>query len=233
MTQLLRQSTAGQGITLGPFMDVNGAVQPGLTINATDIKISKDGAAAVNKNSGGATHDVNGEYLATLNAADSNTVGRMTITVLVAPALVVKATFIVLEEAVYDALYASGAAGYAQATDIVTGGAITTAGGEVSTVGTVNTLASNAISSASLSPAAANKQADHVLRRSYATTRASGDGDTVQFRSLFGAVAKLVNRVDAASSPMDIYHEDDLTIFGQQDLTTDPMADPITGVNTQ
>lgn len=113
MTQILRKGTA-QTVSLGPFMSAAGAVQTGLTINAADIKVSKNGAAYVNKNSGGATHAVNGEYLATLDDQDTGTVGLLDISVLVAPAMVVKKTLQVLTSEVFDDLFGSAAAGYSK-----------------------------------------------------------------------------------------------------------------------
>lgn len=108
----LRQSTASQSRTIGPFLDDTDGKTPetGLTIGNTDIKLIANGAASDNKNSGGATHRANGEYSITLNAADTATVGELLISVAVAGALPVRAKFVVLEEAVYDALFAAGAA---------------------------------------------------------------------------------------------------------------------------
>ena len=65
----LRQSTAGQEVPLGYFVDSTDGdtEETGLTISNTDIKIWKWGATTLaNKNSGGATHISNGIYYATL-----------------------------------------------------------------------------------------------------------------------------------------------------------------------
>jgi len=83
-----------------------------------------------------------------------------------------------------------------------------------------------------LAAAAANKIADHVLRRSYANARASADGDAVSFRSLLGAVAKLVNKWSISGTTLTIKHEDDTTTAGTQALTATPGADPITEIDT-
>ena len=60
---ILRQSTASQDVIIGAFIDDTDFKTPetGLTIANTDIKLMKDGAASVNKNSGGATHRIKGE----------------------------------------------------------------------------------------------------------------------------------------------------------------------------
>lgn len=54
------------------------------------------------------------------------------------------------------------------------------------------------------------------------------------FRSLLGAVAKLVNRTrnDAAAGKLRIYRSDDTTELATQTISTDPGAAPIVEVNT-
>lgn len=80
--------------------------------------------------------------------------------------------------------------------------------------------------------AVANKIADHVLRRTYANVRASSDGDTASFRSLMGAVAKLVNKWTLSGGTLTVYHEDDATSIGTQAATTNASAEPITTLDT-
>lgn len=73
-------ATAGQAVPLGPFLsDTDGKTQlTGLTIANTDIKIWKNGAAAlVSKNSGGATHMANGVYYAVLDDVDTAAAGPL------------------------------------------------------------------------------------------------------------------------------------------------------------
>ena len=110
----LKQSTASQAITLGPFVDsTNGdSATTSLTIANTDILLSKSGGASAAKNSGGATHDSGGIYTATLDATDTDTVGTLDVTVHVSGALYVKRSFQVLEEAIYDALIGASATGF-------------------------------------------------------------------------------------------------------------------------
>lgn len=118
MNSFLRQSTASQSRALGPFISDTDfkTVQTGLTIANTDIKLVVNGGASANKNSGGGTHRVNGVYGVTFDATDTATVGEMEVNVVVAGALAVWTTFVVLEEAVYDALFAASAPGYLQPT---------------------------------------------------------------------------------------------------------------------
>lgn len=110
----LRQSTASQSRAIGPFIDDTDfkTAETGLTVANTDIKLVVNGAASANKNSGGGTHRVNGVYGVTFDATDTATVGEVEVSVLVAGALLVFHKFYVLEEAVYDAMFAASALGY-------------------------------------------------------------------------------------------------------------------------
>jgi hypothetical protein len=112
MPGYLRQATASQSRAIGPFVSDSDfkTVQTGLTIANTDIKLVVNGAASANKNSGGGTHRVNGVYGVTFDATDTATVGEMEVSVVVAGALPVFDKFFVVEEAVYDALFAASAA---------------------------------------------------------------------------------------------------------------------------
>lgn len=110
----LKQSTASQTRTIGPFIDDTDfkTTEDALTINASDIRVKKNGAADVAKNSGGATADVNGMYAVTWDATDTDTVGQLNFSVKVSGALIVAGHYTVLEEAVFDALFAASALGY-------------------------------------------------------------------------------------------------------------------------
>jgi uncharacterized glyoxalase superfamily protein PhnB len=112
--QFLKQSTASQSVLLGPFVDdTDGATaETALTIANTDIRLSKNGGNMAAKTSGGGTHDENGWYTITLDATDTNTVGRLQVSCKVAGALAVFMEFQVVEEAIYDALFGASAAGF-------------------------------------------------------------------------------------------------------------------------
>lgn len=114
MFSYLKQSTASQSRMVGPFIDDTDfkTVETALTIANTDVKISKNGAAGVNKNSGGGTHRNNGMYSLTFDATDTDTVGELEVSILVSGALVVVAKYWVLEESIYDALFGASAAGF-------------------------------------------------------------------------------------------------------------------------
>ncbi len=114
----LRQSTS-QLIEIGPFLDFSDGVteEVALTIANTDIRLSKDGAVWVNKNSGGATHREDGWYDLTLDATDTATVGELKLKVQdPATHLPVWETYWVIEEAVYDDFFGAAAPGYLRPT---------------------------------------------------------------------------------------------------------------------
>jgi hypothetical protein len=108
----LKQSTASQAVLLGPFVDSTDGVtaETGLTIANTDIRLSKNGGNIAAKNSGGGTHDENGFYQITLDATDTDTVGRLQIHAFMTGALPVFAEFQVVEEAIYDKIFAASGA---------------------------------------------------------------------------------------------------------------------------
>jgi len=99
----------------------------------------------------------------------------------------------------------------------------------------VGAMATDVITAAALAAAGANKLADHVMRRTYANARASADGDAVAFRSLLGAIGKLINRWQISGTTLTVFQEDDATSTapgGTQTVTTDAAADPIKEIDT-
>src|SRR5262245_32387638 len=114
MDGYLRQSTASQSRLIGPFVDDTDFTteETALTIANTDIKLRANGITLANKNSGGGTHQVNGNYSVTWDATDTANVGELKYTVKMAGALQVFGVYVVLEEAVYDAMFAAAAPGY-------------------------------------------------------------------------------------------------------------------------
>lgn len=108
MSIILKQSTASQEIPLGYFLDSSDGdtEEIGLTIANTDIKLWKSGATTLaNKNSGGATHILNGIYYCVLDATDTNTLGSLIIFIHVSGALAIKVECDVLAANVYDSRY--------------------------------------------------------------------------------------------------------------------------------
>ena len=112
MATFLRQATASQSRAIGPFLDDTDfkTTETSLTIANTDIKLVLDGGASANKNSGGGTHRANGVSGITFDATDTATVGELEVSVVVSGALPVFHKFIIVEEAVYDVLFAANAA---------------------------------------------------------------------------------------------------------------------------
>ena len=101
MNGYLKQSTASQVRTIGPFVSDTDfkTLSTALTIANTDVKLKKNGGTAASKNSGGATADsTTGLYHLTWDATDTNTVGELSIAVKVSGALVYFCTYTVLEE---------------------------------------------------------------------------------------------------------------------------------------
>ena len=114
----LRQSTAVD-ILLGPFLDDTDGktAETGLTITQGDVKLSKNGQALAQKNdANAAVHDANGYHNCPLDTTDTNTVGQLTLICHESGALPVRLDYHVVEEAVYDAMYAASAAGPLQST---------------------------------------------------------------------------------------------------------------------
>lgn len=106
----LRQSTAGQEVPLGYFLDSEDGdtAETGLTIANTDIKLWKWGATSLaNKNSGGATHMAGGVYYAVLDATDTDTLGPLVLFVHVSGALTVRLECAVLPANVWDSKYST------------------------------------------------------------------------------------------------------------------------------
>jgi len=97
---------------------------------------------------------------------------------------------------------------------------------------TITGTGTDAIAAASIAAAAGSKIADIVLRRTAANARASSDGDAANFRTLLGATSKLVNKVAMNGANLEIFQENDTTVYGTQAATTDSAAAPITALDT-
>jgi hypothetical protein len=113
--QLLRQSAAWT-FQLGPFVDSTDGVTPeaSLTIAATDVDVSKNGAAYANKNDATAmtgTGDSQGWYDCVLDATDTGTLGKLDVRCYVSGALPVWREFMVIPANAYDALVAGTGVG--------------------------------------------------------------------------------------------------------------------------
>lgn len=112
--------------------------------------------------------------------------------------------------------------------------AVTTAGAEINGIlldaVTVGTIGTNVIAAGSIAAAAANKIADHVLRRNTSSVEASSDGDTQSFKSLYGAIANQAHRSEIADGSWTVYESDGTTELNSRDVTTNASAAPITAL---
>jgi hypothetical protein len=105
----LKQSTAAD-VILGPFVDSTDGVtaETALTISQADIRLSKNGAAyAQTNNATGATHRENGNYLIPLDSTDTNTLGRLRVSVAESGALPCWLDFSVVPANVWDSMFST------------------------------------------------------------------------------------------------------------------------------
>jgi hypothetical protein len=109
----LRQSTAVD-IAIGPFIDDDGITPAtGLSITQAETRLKKNnGAWAQVNDATTATHEEEGWYEKELDATDTNTVGILIVAVYISGNLAFWKEFQVVEEAVYDQLFAASALGY-------------------------------------------------------------------------------------------------------------------------
>lgn len=107
----LRQSTASQVRAIGPFVDSTDlSAETALTVTNTEVNLIKNGGTSGTKSdTSSLTHRSNGVYNITFNATDTDTVGELEVVIAETGALIVRKSFWVLEEVVYDALFAANA----------------------------------------------------------------------------------------------------------------------------
>lgn len=105
----LKQSTAGT-LVLGPFVDATDGVtaETALTISQADVRLSKNAGTFAQKNDAtSATHMENGYYSTPINTTDTNTLGRMVVTVAESGALPVRQDYLVVTSDEWDRLHAT------------------------------------------------------------------------------------------------------------------------------
>ena len=107
---------------MGPFLDLTaGTTEEALTIDATEVWLSKNGGAYANKNEATEmVHDTSGMYLLKLDSTDTNTVGTLSVIVddTANAAIPVSGEYQVVETAVYDALYANAATAFSSSGEV-------------------------------------------------------------------------------------------------------------------
>lgn len=223
---VLREDTASQARLIGPFVDSTGAPLTGLTIDAADVRLSKNGANIVGKNSGGCTHDELGMYTCTFDATDTNTVGSLQVMVSESGALIFKENWQVVEEAVYDACCAAAAAPVtaadfwaygggrtlSAATNITsTGGTITVSSGAV-TVGTNNDKTNYTLSAAGIDSIWDEATSGHVTAGSFGA--ALSDVLTDTGTTLPAAIAAIDAIVDQLLIGVNVEQINGVTVLG-------------------
>lgn len=111
---IARQSTA-RTVMIGPILDADGAAVTDGVVG--DLKISKNGGAPAALNgSATLTHRHTGHYSLALTASDLDTVGQAEVVIDDTVNSCAMKEITVVEEAVYDALFAASAPGYLQPT---------------------------------------------------------------------------------------------------------------------
>lgn len=103
----IRQSAA-TNIVLGPFVSSTDGftAQTGLSIAQVNVRLSKNaGTFAQTADTTSATHMENGYYSKPINATDTNTAGRLTVTCAMAGALPIRQEYEVLPAGEFDRLF--------------------------------------------------------------------------------------------------------------------------------
>lgn len=202
----LRQATASQAVLIGPFVDSTDGVtaETGLTIANTDIRLSANGGNMAAKNSGGGTHDEIGYYTITLDATDTATVGRLQLSVAATGALPVCHEFQVLEEGVYDGIFAASAGALA------TAAALSTVDGNVDSI-LVDTDTTIPGLIAALNNLSASQVNDEVVDALATDTYAEETGVPPATDTLAGKISRLHmalrNRVDVTATKKTFYDD--------------------------
>jgi hypothetical protein len=152
--RVIKQSTSID-VGVGPFLDDTDGktAETGLTITQPDVRLKKNGGAWAQKAAAQTlTHEEAGWYEVTLDATDTDTVGQLIVAIHESGALPVWEYFQVVEEAVYDMLFAASALGYVANAPVNVaqfGGSNLTSASGIPEV-KVASLANNAITAASI-----------------------------------------------------------------------------------
>lgn len=177
----------------------------GVGIFAGDVKISKDEGAFANT-ANTPTHEGNGIYSLALTATEMQA-ARIVVTVIDQ-----SATKVWEDQAILIETYGHASAQHALDLDQA-----------IQDVN-VQSMDADALDASAVASAAAQKIADEILQRAISNVE-PGAG----FRTLYGAIASLVNRVRInASGDLEIYETDDATILETMTATTDEQQNPIT-----
>lgn len=200
---IVRQSTA-RTVMIGPILDANGVAVTDRVVG--NLKLSKNGAAPAALNgSATLTHRNTGHYSLTLTTSDLDTVGQTEVVIDDTTNACPIKELTVIEEAVYDALFASGATG---ALPVSTGGIAA----DSFAVGAIDSsaLASNVINDiwqgTSLTESyaadgAAFTPAQALYEICQALTEFAISGTTITVKKRDGSTTALTYTIDSASTP--------------------------------
>ena len=112
---VLRQSTA-RTILVGPILDSSGAAKTDEVVG--NVRATKNGTVGTLDGSATLTHDHAGKYKLALTANDTDTVGVLQISLTSGTNDMPVVHTNVVEEAIFDAIFAASAAGYATAANV-------------------------------------------------------------------------------------------------------------------
>lgn len=195
MARPLRQSTS-RIVTIGPFVAVSDGFTPitSLTLSAADeaeiVKDSTSATTSISGNTWSAITSCDGHYALTLTSGDTSTVGHLRVAVNDdSVCLPVFQDFYILEEAIYDALFAASAAAFDANQDVTVGsyatGAFTSAA-----------WAAGAITSAAL---ATTLYADRIERLDMIAAGGAGELTSARVLNLDNLDASISTRATSAA----------------------------------
>ena len=206
-----------------PIMDADGDLVTGAT--GLDSEISKDGGTFADcTNEATEIATASGMYFLDLTATEMN---ADTVAVIVKTTTSgAKTTPIVLYTAARSINDLAWPTTTGRSIDVDAAGGVEVGSFQAGAI-TAAAIATDAIDADALATDAVTEIADGVLSRAISNVEG-----TAGFRTLGGAIAKLVNKVAIAGATLTVYKTDDATALGTQSVTTDAAADPFTAVDT-
>lgn len=222
-----KQSTAAT-LIVGPILDSAGAEYASAVIG--DLSISKNGGTLTAMAAAATlTHIANGQYTLVTTTGNIDTLGRAQITCNKSTYQMPPVNLMVVPAMVFDSMVLGTDVMQVDVTQLLGTAWLTPATAGMPDVN-VKTYATDAISAAAVSAAAANKIADHARRRTQANVEASSDGDAVSLGSLYGLIQQ--GQESAASgTTLTVYKTDGTTSLGTKTLSTNAAADPVDGIS--
>ena len=228
MSKWLKQSTAAS-LVFGPFLSTSDGFTSKEGFTTLSGVLFKNAGASTTVTPVSASHAASGYYKVPLAAGSMDTLGQLTFAWSNSAChLPVWDQFVVVIANTYDTLVSGtdrldaelGASGIAASN--FGGSAINAAA-----------FAASAIAQESIAATGATKIADITLRREWGEAACSNDGNTLGGRSLLGAIAKQVNKIDATSGAcLIIYKADDSASLFSQAITACLNASPIAKLDT-